>query len=109
MQATESKPVILANASQTVGIGVVVSFGPKNLLGRTKLKGNLNASTVAALVRVLQSRDGVTTDLVMGVGQDPTQAGFQYPIDLEIVLPYVTVEFTGGAAQATLRSFIQAF
>lgn len=97
---------LLYRAAAAIGGGASFNMPKKNLAGHRRVIGNFHASNAAAVgfPRVRQSADGVNWDLVYVIPQDATQPDFQYPFDLHILLPYVSVEYTHGGAAGTLSA-----
>lgn len=96
-------PLLYRGQSTPVAIAEDVANPKFRVDGYERIVGNFHVSTAAAAgyPRIRQSADGIIWSRVDIINIDPTQADFQYPFDLAIVLPYVAVEYRQGAAQST--------
>ncbi len=91
---------LLFNASASLAAGGEVSNQKFRVQGYERLVGSFHATTASAagFPRIRQSADGVTWSLVYVILADGTQADFQYPFDIKVRFPYVSVEYIQGAA-----------
>lgn len=101
-------PLLYRSQSTNLAIGATVRNQKFRVLGYRRVVGNFHVSTAAAggFPRIRQSADGVNWSNVTVINVDPSQSNFQYPFDVEIILPYISVEYTQGAA---LSTFIYCF
>ncbi len=92
-----AEPILQSSGS--VGAGASLNQ-QLNLLGQKRVVGNFDCAQApaAGFPRIRQSVDGVNWSIVFIIPQDLGQANLQFPFNVEIRLPYVSIEFTQGAA-----------
>lgn len=102
--------LVLCNGLVAAGNTALGTSAVASVDGLSRLVGNYHCTTApaAGYPRVIQSVDGVTPSITTVLTQDVTQPDFQYPVNVAITLPYVSVEWTQGAAPGTLRAFVEA-
>lgn len=105
MQKTQSKqlPLLYQTQGTNLAAGASVNMPKFRVGGYTRLAGNFHASTAAAagFPRIRQSADGVNWSLLYVLAPDGAMSGFQYPFSISVILPYVSIEYTQGAADST--------
>lgn len=108
--AAGPQPARILYSNGAIGAGASVAATGVNLDGTSRLVGNFHSTTAAAagFPRVRQSVDGTNWSVVTVLAQDVSQADFQYPVNVALTLPYVSVEYTDGGAGGTLRAFVEA-
>lgn len=102
--------LVLCNGAIAAGNTALGTSAAVNVDGLTRLTGNYHCTTApaAGFPRVRQSVDGVNWSDTFVLTQNVLQPDFQYPVNVAITLPYVSVEWTQGAAPGTLRAFVEA-
>lgn len=96
----------LLYSTTAVNAGATSNMAKFRVQGYARVVGSYHATNFGAAAgfpRIRQSADGVNWSLVYVVTQDAAQAGFQYPFDITIRLPYVSIEYqqaAGGASGA---------
>jgi hypothetical protein len=104
-------PLLYRAQSTTLSAAGTVSMPKFRVDGYKRIVGNFHVTTAAAAgyPRIRQSADGVNWSLVYTIAVDPTQSNFQYPFDIEVRLPYVSVEYTqGGVDSASIYCWAEA-
>lgn len=98
--ASRQLPLLYLAQGAALGAGAEVNMDKFRVGGYTRVVGNLHASTAAAAgyPRVRQSADGLNWSLSYVIAQDLSMADFQYPFSIPLYLPYVSIEYTQGAA-----------
>ena len=106
-----SDPLPLLVTSGTVAAAGTVINNKTNVVGYRRIGGVVfsSAAASAGFPRVRQSMDGTNWDIVSVASLDATQTNFLYNIDVAIVAPYVSVEYTDAGAGSTVRSAVYAF
>lgn len=84
------------------GAAEVRTMGPISIaaFSNGRLRGNVHASSAGVLV-VEQGLVRGVADLQWTVAQDTTQPDFQYPFDIFVDLPFLTITWTQGGAPTT--------
>lgn len=101
--ASKQQPLLYQTQTSNLAAAAEVNMDKFRVGGYTRVVGSFHASSAAAagFPRVRQSADGVNWSLSYVIAQDLSMAGFQYPFSIPLYLPYVSIEYTQGAADST--------
>lgn len=105
------QPLPLLVSSGTIAAAGTLKNNKANVNGFRRIVGSIFSSAAAAsgFPRVRQSMDGTNWDIVNVATLDTTQSNYLYSIDVAVVAPYVSVEYTDAGAGSTVRAAVYAY